>query len=81
MHTGRAKLSPFDPEAKQPKMSYKVRIKDFTRLACWRHAKTLPYTAIRCLERPALCHGSCCSTFPEVLTAICRMATRSSILC
>ena len=24
MHTGRAKFVPFDPEAKQPKMSYKV---------------------------------------------------------
>ncbi len=26
MHTGRAKLLPFDPEAKQPKMSYKVKL-------------------------------------------------------
>ena len=26
MHTGRARFLPFDPEAKQPKMSYKVRI-------------------------------------------------------
>ena len=29
MRSGKAKLLPFDPEAKQPKMSYKVRVLSF----------------------------------------------------
>ena len=29
MHTGKADFLPFDPEAKQPKMSYKVSARTF----------------------------------------------------